>query len=96
MPLIENCFKHVSGYPDKENTIFIVCRMDQETFQLNTRNSIVENLEPDADIGGIGLKNVRKRLKLVYPDRHELITGYNGVFYEASLRIKIEPSSSLK
>ena len=90
MPLIENCFKHVSGHPDRENTIFIDCRMEGGTFRLYTRNSIVEDTKPDADSGGIGLENIRRRLGLVYPDRHELITGRKGPFYEASLLIKIE------
>jgi two-component system LytT family sensor kinase len=90
MPLIENCFKHVSGHPDRENTIFIDCCMKEGTFRLCTRNSIVEDGEPDSGSGGIGLENVRRRLGLVYPGRHELITGRKGLFYEASLQIKIE------
>jgi two-component system LytT family sensor kinase len=90
MPLIENCFKHVSGHPDRENTIFIDCCMEKGTFRLFTRNSIVDGLEPDSGHGGIGLENVRRRLELVYPGRYELITGQKGLFYEASLRIMIE------
>jgi two-component system LytT family sensor kinase len=89
MPLIENCFKHVSCHPDKENTIVIDWGMEEGTFRLYTRNSISEDLQPDSVTGGIGLKNVRRRLGLVYPGRHELITGRKGLFYEASLRIKI-------
>jgi two-component system, LytTR family, sensor kinase len=90
MPLIENCFKHVSVYPDRENTIFIACYMEEGTFRFYTRNSIVEGLEQDSGGGGIGLENIRRRLGLVYPGRHELITGRKGLFYEASLQIKIE------
>ena len=89
MPLIENCFKHVSGYTDKENAIFIDCFVEGNTFRLHTRNSIVEGPEPNMGKDGIGLENVRRRLGLVYPGRYELITGREGVFYEAILRIKI-------
>jgi two-component system LytT family sensor kinase len=90
VPLIENCFKHVSDHPDRENTIFIDCCMEKGTFQFYTRNSIVEGLEQGSGPGGLGLENVRRRLGLVYPDRHELVTGQKGSFYEALLRIKIE------
>jgi LytS/YehU family sensor histidine kinase len=90
MPLIENCFKHVAGYPDRENTIFIDCCMEEGTFRLYTRNSVVEGLEPDSANGGIGVQNVRRRLGLVYPNGHQLITGRKGAFYEATLRIRIE------
>lgn len=90
IPLVENCFKHVSGHPDRENTIFIDCRMEEGTFRMDTRNSIGETLEPDSGSGGVGLENVRRRLRLVYPGRHELITGRKGLYFEASLRIKIE------
>ncbi len=90
VPLIENCFKHVSGHPDRENTIFIDCRMEEGTFRLYTRNSIVEGPEQGSGGGGIGLENVRRRLALVYPGRHELTTGRKGLFYEALLRIQIK------
>jgi len=96
VPLIENCFKHVSGHPDRENTIFIDCCIEEGTFQLYTRNSIVEDFEQGSGSGGIGLQNVRRRLGLVYPGRHELITGRKGLFYDALLRIKIESFSALK
>ena len=89
LPLIENCFKHVSGYPDRENAIFIDCFVEGDTFRLHTRNSIADGLELNKGKAGIGLENVRRRLGLVYPGKHELITGPEGIFYEARLRIEI-------
>jgi two-component system, LytTR family, sensor kinase len=89
MPLIENCFKHVSAYPDRENTIFIDCCMEGEAFRLRTINSVVESHEADSGKEGIGLENVKRRLGLVYPGGHELITERKGVFYEATLLIRI-------
>jgi len=89
MPLIENCFKHVAGLPDRQNVIFIDCCMEGDTFRLHTRNSIVEGPDPDSGGGGIGLQNVRRRLRIVYPGRHELITGRKASFYESTLRIRV-------
>src|SRR5450432_2044268 len=85
LPLIENCFKHVSDRPDTENSIYIYCAMEGDRFRLHTRNSIAGDSEPG--ICGIGLENVRRRLGLVYPGNHELITGRKDFFYEATLWI---------
>jgi two-component system, LytTR family, sensor kinase len=90
MPLVENCFKHVSGHPDKENAIFIDCCMEEGAFRFYTRNSVIDGLEPDSGSDGIGLENVRRRLELVYPGRYELITGRKGLCFEASLRIMVK------
>jgi two-component system, LytTR family, sensor kinase len=90
MPLVENCFKHVAGHPDQDNTISVDCGMEGKTFRLHTRNSIVGSLEPDSDRVGIGLENLRRRLGLVYPGRHELTTAKRDDFYEATLRIIME------
>ncbi len=87
LPLIENCFKHVSDHPDRENSICINCGMEGNSFRLKTRNSIVANVEPVTS--GIGLENVRRRLGLVYPGRHALITGREGCFFETNLWIQI-------
>jgi two-component system, LytTR family, sensor kinase len=90
VPLIENCFKHVADHPGMENSIAIECGMEGSTFRLHTRNSIIRGTEPSRDSGGIGLENVRRRLRLVYPGRHELTTARDGDFYEATLWIRVE------
>lgn len=87
LPLIENCFKHVSDHPDRENSICIEYGMEGNIFRLYTRNSVVANAQLASS--GIGLENIRRRLGLVYPGRHQLITGQTGSFFEATLRIRI-------
>jgi two-component system, LytTR family, sensor kinase len=70
MPLIENCFKYVSNYTDKINSILIKIKIEGNNFYLETFNTC----ETKSIIysGGIGLQNVQKRLQLLYPGRHEL------------------------
>jgi two-component system, LytTR family, sensor kinase len=90
IPLVENCFKHVSGHPDRDNIISVDCGMEGKTFHLHTRNSMTGDTGQDSERAGIGLENLRRRLDLVYPDKHELITRQIGDFYEAALSIKVE------
>ena len=70
MPVIENCFKYVSDYPDQINTIRIKIGVEKDHLLLETYNTCEARTAPDG--GGIGLDNMKKRLRLLYPGRHEL------------------------
>lgn len=70
---IENAFKYASSHDDKPNTIEI--RLERKgqilNFQsVNTKDSIASrSLVEDH---GIGIKNVKRRLELLYPGKHDL------------------------
>jgi two-component system, LytTR family, sensor kinase len=70
LPLVENCFKHISSYPEKENSISINCRLEKDIFWFTTLNTIV--LYQEKKETGIGLENIKKRLQLIYPNKYEL------------------------
>jgi len=70
LPLVENCFKHVSDSAEKENTITLTCSQSGNTFQFETINTINPGYQKSEN--GIGLENIRKRLQLLYAGRHEL------------------------
>ena len=79
MPLVENCFKHISQYPDKENHIGIQALLQSDFFFFGTTNTVSE--AGDGNKTGIGLENVSKRLKLIYPGKHSLaIEKKDGIF----------------
>ena len=91
MPLVENCFKHVSGHPvgsGLANRIAVVCSVEGSTFWLRTCNSV--GYGGLVDQGGIGLENMRRRLELLYPGRHGLVIRAGEVFFEAELSLKID------
>jgi two-component system LytT family sensor kinase len=87
MPVIENCFKHISDSVDKENNIFIECRKARHTFLLITSNSV--NSKAGEEKTGIGLENMQKRLELVYPNKHELITKRTADTFELTLKLDL-------
>jgi len=78
VPFVENAFKYVSTHERKDNYLLIELngREDSVFFRcLNTRDgSRNTNLFPKNEFGsgGIGLNNVERRLKLIYPGKYKL------------------------
>lgn len=73
MTFMENAFKHVSRHHDQPNWIRGNLRLDNANLIFNLSNTISE--EQNAEVvnyGGIGLKNVRRRLDLIYPGKYKL------------------------
>ena len=73
LPLVENAIKH--GLRSDTSDCFITVSLESrnERTQFQVSNSIPESA-PDADRpGGFGLANLKRRLKLLYPDQHALV-----------------------
>jgi LytS/YehU family sensor histidine kinase len=86
LPLAENCFKHVSNYTDRENFIRIEVTQYDHCFVFrayNTRES-----QDTSKLNGIGLENVKKRLQLIYPGKHELATECTETSFEVNLKLE--------
>lgn len=86
-PLVENCFKHVSRFEDRENFITLTCRLEEGRFHFRALNSY----DPvrKSERSGIGLANTRKRLELLCHDRFTLSTAENGNHFETTLTLSI-------
>jgi len=85
MPLVENCFKHVSHYTEQENSITIRCSREGSILMFTTHNTAVAGASGK---NGIGLENVKKRLELTYPDRHTFTTLQGTTYYEVYLKLE--------
>ena len=87
LPLAENCFKHGKG--KNPGTILISIGFDGRQLRFKTENNIARREKTDAEEnGGIGIKNVEKRLHLIYPESHSLeYSEKEGIF---RLEMKIE------
>lgn len=66
---IENAFKHGISYTQPGSILIHIKTAGQE-LQLLVHNPLVE--KDGFAPGGLGLKNVTRRLALLYPDRHQL------------------------
>ena len=88
LPLVENCFKHVSNYPKRENVIAIKCWKMNTIFCFDTYNTLIPG--NDNKENGIGLENIKRRLQLIYPAKHEFVTQTNADSFESKLRLTYE------
>jgi LytS/YehU family sensor histidine kinase len=85
---VENAFKYVSHHDDKLNEVKISLskKSDQVIFRtFNTK----ENLISANTSSGIGIANVRRRLELLYPLKHELTIKSSDSYYEAKLSLQV-------
>jgi two-component system, LytTR family, sensor kinase len=71
IPFVENAFKHISSFNDKTNFVKVDLKRSNGIFSFSVENS-KENLAGTEQKGGIGMNNVRRRLELLYPGKHEL------------------------
>jgi len=74
LPFIENSFKHGAGM--QSNKVWIKIKIKAEDNQLNfniiNSKSLRKDLDYKSNSGGIGLENVKKRLKLLYQNDYSL------------------------
>ena len=89
IPFVENAFKHISHYKQQINFVQLNMYCKNGEF-----NFVIENSKEAAGIstekhGGIGLKNVQKRLELLYPQKHHLHIQNHEEIYRVDLKIKI-------
>lgn len=85
IPFVENTFKH--GQPiDGKLRISIRLQADEEQLQFTIKNSVKEDKQRETH-SGLGLKNLEKRLQLLYPDRHSFSAEKSGNSFEAHLSL---------
>ena len=87
IPFVENAFKHGSHGRDK-NEIRIELSNADHIFRLKVFNTKDNHRQPDKN-GGIGLKNVQRRLELIYNGRHDLQLNDRPDSFEVNLTLKV-------
>ena len=89
LPLVENAFKHCGG----DYLIDISIRHSGTGMEMKVTNSMRPEPTGSASAngeGGMGLKNLRRRLELLYPaPTHRLSVHNDGKMYHATLRLSL-------
>jgi LytS/YehU family sensor histidine kinase len=98
LPFVENGFKH--GLSKQINNPWINITLEIEDYLLKFT---VENNKPRVDKAdetgyseGIGLKNVRRRLDLIYGDQYSLEISGNSDNFSINLQLKLHPQTKEK
>ncbi len=87
--LVENAFKHGIN-PDGQSDIEIKFSSDGERrIYLTVRNGNFPKSSDDKNDSGIGIGNMRQRLKYAYPGKHEYRHGLSGNTYTATLQLDL-------
>jgi hypothetical protein len=93
MPFIENAFKHVTKKTEGANWITIKLHCEDRRLHLVCDNSISpqhQDYREPMQYKGLGLKNVQRRLDLLYNDRYSLQIESTDESYHVSLMIGLD------
>lgn len=84
---VENAFKYgVDGAGVSKVNVLI--NVEEEGFQFVCEN-VIGKRSHDEECSGIGLENTKKRLKLLYPHKHELSITEEEKMYKVDLRLTL-------
>ncbi|BAP29499.1 sensor histidine kinase [Chryseobacterium sp. StRB126] len=89
VPFIENAFKYVCRLPGQTGYVKIFCKEENNNLFFYVENSYSEIAVQKKKDGGIGLPNVKKRLKLQYPDAYDLKIESDNLVYKVTLTLKL-------
>lgn len=88
VPFVENAFKHGVGLVEKPY-IDIVLQIRERQLSFAVANNYSGRDHSKDKSHGIGLENVRNRLKLLYPGKYKLVIDDNGGIYTVKLNIDL-------
>lgn len=87
IPFVENAFKHGVGMV-LDPIIDVSLKITETDLSFSVKNKIAPESSEDKDMSsGIGLKNVKRRLELLYPNAHYLDIKNDGDWFEVNLNL---------
>jgi two-component system, LytTR family, sensor kinase len=87
LPLVENAFKYVGG----DYHLSIAAKADGEKICFTVENSLNQEISTTQNHGGIGLENLKRRLMLLYPGKHDLVIEKADSYFKATLSLDAKP-----
>jgi two-component system, LytTR family, sensor kinase len=89
LPFIENAFKH-SGSREAPGVIKVRMSLSGKSLSFSVINTYSNSGKKGEGDSGIGLKNVKRRLELLYPGKHSLTISDNGNLFSADLKLELD------
>jgi LytS/YehU family sensor histidine kinase len=92
LPFVENAFKYGANEMLEQPWISLTVTHRADSIQMKLINGKSDNHNEARQLStGIGLSNVKRRLELIYPGRHQLRTIDQGQSYFVHLDLQLEP-----
>ncbi len=89
IPFLENSFKHGVNSNIDSGWINISLKESNGSLTFLVENNKSKKITQSLNGSGIGLKNVKRRLELLYPDHHQLVITEGDDTYKTDLKIQL-------
>ncbi len=94
LPIIENAFKHISNFKNpEENKIHISLQNENDRkFFVRVTNTYDKSMDTKhlVNSGGLGMQNLKRRLDLLYPNKHLFNIDKQENLFETTLKIQYD------
>jgi sensor histidine kinase YesM len=91
IPFVENAFKHGVGFVKDPKIEIVIKAKEGEKFEFSVKNLMSnERSETKDPNSGIGIKNVSRRIDLLYPEAHKLLMKQENGFFEVYLELDLK------
>lgn len=87
LPFIENAFKYVHLRDKSKPGTSIAVQIDRNSLFFKIVNQCSQKKHSISKSRGIGIKNTKKRLRLIYPNQHELNIFRQNEYFHVELTI---------
>jgi two-component system LytT family sensor kinase len=88
MTFVENAFKHISNDTEGNANIDIRLSIHQQLLEMTVTNTRADIFQDK--VGGLGIKNAKRRLELIYPGQHLLTVTETNDFYSVRLQLTLK------
>jgi LytS/YehU family sensor histidine kinase len=95
LPLIENCFKHGTSKFIEQPWISLQITLQGRQMHMKLLNGKVNEPKKEEQPLGIGIRNVEKRLNLLYPDKHQFDVTNDDEVFIVNLAIELEQKKEM-
>ena len=89
IPFLENSFKHGASQMLTHPWVNLNIAVEDEDLMFDLSNSKPTVAGENAGTKGLGLKNVKKRLSILYPESHSLTITEDAMKFNVSLRVPV-------
>ncbi|MCG2613057.1 histidine kinase [Terrimonas sp. NA20] len=91
LPLIENSFKHGTSRILEQPWINLQITLKGDMMRMKLMNGKSAESQIIESASGIGVRNVEKRLELLYPNKHDLVVTNDDDVFIVNLKVELEP-----